>query len=440
MGFVKNSYLSSIDSGYIYDDKYSDKILCYECIANKALSNFIRANGSSAICDYCGNRRKAVNLNTFMPAIMSGINYSYSRANYELPRDYEEVGVKTYNIEDLLYEELYDEINARNDEILSDISNLIIDEKWCVADPFSDREEDTAFYDWQSFCKMVKENVRYMFYRAETDISFRDNPVTILDTIADYVERVKLVRKFDKNTKMYRCRTHITNEWLSKCSDFAPPPPEKATSGRMNAAGINVLYLALDPETALCETNVGNMDYATIASFRIKNTIRVLDLTKIKSMALPSIFDEDNRHKRSPMLFLQRFSETISQKRSNRDIDIDYVPTQIVTEFFRYVRTGNTEKYAGILYESTQNPGGKCVALFLNRDEVLNQKYGIHIIPNATTFYKKQFIPVNDNNTAIAKSKLVENVLHNAKISDSSKKENILPKGHNHFLQDDVNN
>lgn len=429
---MKNDYISSLERGY----RNSDKKLCHECIGNKSLKEYIKAEGSILTCDYCGKKRKAISLDMFMPAIMSGINFLFSHAADELPCDSGEYVGKTYTSEQLIFEELYDEINAQDEQILADIVDIMYDDLWCDADPFSDREEDTAYYDWQSFCKMVKENVRYVFYRADPDTSFRENPVTILDTLADYVERVKLARRIGKNTKMYRCRTHENDEWLTSYADFAPPPPEKATSGRMNATGINVLYLTLDPHTALCETNVNGRDYATIASFRIKNSIRVLDLTKIKTMSLPSIFDEDNRHNRSPVVFLQKFAESISQPRSNKELDIEYVPTQIITEFFRYVKIDNSDGYAGILYESTQNPGGKCLALFLTRDEVLNNKYGIHIVPKDTRYFKKQFTPIENNSTRIAKGKIFTESLSNVKINDLEKDIKISPKEINSLIKE----
>lgn len=356
---------------------------------------------------------------------MSGVNFLYTHAANELPCDSGEYIGKTYTTAQLIFEELRDEIDAQDERILKDIVEIMYDDIWCDADPFSDREEDVAYYDWQSFCKMVKEKVRYVFYRATPDTSFNENPTTILDTLAYYAERVRLDRRIDKNTKMYRCRTHENDEWRTAYADFAPPPPWVATSGRMNATGINVLYLTLDPNTALCETRTSGRDYATIASFRVTESIRVLDLTKIKKMSIPSIFDEDNRHNRSPVMFLQKFAENISQPRSNKNIDIEYVPTQIVTEFFRYVKTSRSNGYAGILYESTQNPGRECLALFLTRDEVLNHKYGIHIIPKATTYHKKEYVTVDNNSTLIAKGKIHIDSLANEKVSELVKKQKI---------------
>lgn len=62
-----------------------------------------------------------------------------------------------------------------------------------------------------------------------------------------------------------------------------------------------------------------------------------------------------------------------------------------VTEYFRYVRREDSAKYEGILYKSAQNPGGKCLALFLTRKEFLEEKFGIHIVPSQTAFYKKEY-------------------------------------------------
>ena len=78
---------------------------------------------------------------------------------------------------------------------------------------------------------MVKERVRYVFYRAKPDTSFNEDPTAILDTLAYYAERVRLDRRIDKNTKMYRCRTHENDDWRTAYADFSPPPHLVATYG-----------------------------------------------------------------------------------------------------------------------------------------------------------------------------------------------------------------
>ena len=159
MSFISNDYINSIERGY----GDSDKKLCHECIGNKSLKEYIKANGYVCTCDYCGQRRKAVNLDSFMVIIMSGVNFLYTHAVNELPCDSGEYIGKTYTTAQLIFEELRDEIDAQDERILKDIVEIMYDDIWCDADPFSDREEDVAYYDWQSFCKMVKERCDMFF-------------------------------------------------------------------------------------------------------------------------------------------------------------------------------------------------------------------------------------------------------------------------------------
>lgn len=117
MSFISNDYINSIERGY----GDSDKKLCHECIGNKSLKEYIKANGYVCTCDYCGQRRKAVNLDSFMVIIMSGVNFLYTHAVNELPCDSGEYIGKTYTTAQLIFEELRDEIDAQDERILKDI-------------------------------------------------------------------------------------------------------------------------------------------------------------------------------------------------------------------------------------------------------------------------------------------------------------------------------
>lgn len=50
---------------------------------------------------------------------------------------------------------------------------------------------------------------------------------------------------------------------------------------------------------------------------------------------------------------------------------IDYIPTQVVTEWFRTVFHFGKSSLDGILYPSTQNPRGHSLVLFANRYDVI---------------------------------------------------------------------
>lgn len=386
MGVAKQDMMTCQERGY----QHSEKTVCRECIGNQALKKYIGTRGARAKCDYCGKIRLALPLEELMSAIMSGIKFQYNRAIDALPVDKGEYMGTTYSTETLICSNLCDEIDAADEQILKDIVSIMEDEAWCEADPFGERQEEQEFNDWENFCQLVKTRVRYVFYQTRQKADDMSDPVDILDKIAGHMSLLNLKRRIGRTQLLYRGRTHKDETWFTEPEDFAPPPSEITPDGRMNAAGINIFYLTLEPKTSLSEISTSGRDFASIAVFRLRETVTVVDLTKIESVRLPSIFDEAERHKRSAIRFLRRFVENISQPAVHKAID--YVPTQIVTEYFRHVyKHPKYGRVQGILYNSAQNPGGKCLALFLNRDEVLAGKYGVHMDKSKTLHYQKEY-------------------------------------------------
>ncbi len=64
--------------------------------------------------------------------------------------------------------------------------------------------------------------------------------------------------------------------------------------------------------------------------------------------------------------FISDFERPVS---SDGEHHYEYVPTQIVTEFFRSA-AGFDHPLDGIIYNSVKNRGGVCVVLFIDRSEV----------------------------------------------------------------------
>ena len=53
-----------------------ERNVCHECIGNKSLKEFIKAEGKKQTCSYCGRYRKAVGFDSFYDAIMDGVCYA----------------------------------------------------------------------------------------------------------------------------------------------------------------------------------------------------------------------------------------------------------------------------------------------------------------------------------------------------------------------------
>lgn len=363
MGLAKNDLIEREERGY----GHCEKEVCKDCVGNKSLQKYISANGHMSICNYCGKRRKVVTVEDLLEPIMVGIRFEYDNADDyycdgELPRCFD-----TY---DLIHEKIADDLQIYNDELLDDISNTIDNVNWCTVDPYGDKKYEVELYSWHSFCKLVKEQIRYVFYKSKNVYEANDlsNPVNILETVAEYVQGLKLVGRIHVNQKIYRGRTHDRENELVNASDFGPPPTKAAKANRMSAEGISMFYASYDKETTLMEIECSD-EYATVASFKIARPLTVVDFSRLKKRKLPSIFDEENRGKRASLIFLKSFAEDLSKQIIDTPT-IEYIPTQIVTEYFRYVFS--SEEFGdidGIVYNSAKNENGYCVALFMNEND-----------------------------------------------------------------------
>jgi len=107
----------------------------------------------------------------------------------------------------------------------------------------------------------------------------------------------------------------------------------------MSPAGIPMFYGAVDGYTAVAETPTGRIEKSqiiSVAEFVSVKEFWVVDLSTLPR--IPSRFSETSRHERGAIRFLHDFVSDLSKpvKKDGRE-HIEYVPTQIVTEYFRHV-------------------------------------------------------------------------------------------------------
>jgi hypothetical protein len=175
-----------------------------------------------------------------------------------------------------------------------------------------------------------------------------------------------LVKELPKGTRVIRARQHLSSENYTNAKDLGVPPREKAGQSRMSAAGIPMFYGAKDENTAFVETfdsSAVASDSVTFGTFQTTRLLRVLDLTSIPE--IPSIFDEVRYDERPPLIFLHHFQRDISKPimRDGR-VHYEYVPTQIVAEYFRHVYRDRRKHVDGIMFNSSQPGGGICYSIF----------------------------------------------------------------------------
>ena len=398
MGYMKDKMIEEQSRGW----SSVDKRVCDKCLNDYALAKFVKDRATEKKCDYCGRASKerpiAVPVDDVMPEISDGI-----RSEWEHPDD---VGMPYESAEGGYQGTVIDSYELINDELWDIFTNESLREDiagafeaqgamWCDKYLWSLPPEEALRSGWKEFVKVVKHNVRYLFLRAPDDLSeyrgYEEIPPSLfLDRLGEVVQEAGLVTVLPRGTRIFRARVHAIDKTLQTASELGPPPIEKANySNRMSPAGIPMFYGAFDRETAIRETYDGSNErevIVTTAEFETARDFPVLDLTRLPD--LPSIFDSPNRDKRPGILFLQDFAEDLSKRimKDGRE-HIEYVPTQVVTEYFRHVfASSEFGSLKGLLYPSAQGSPGKCSVLFFKAEDCCD------VAPGWTSA-KKEFGP-----------------------------------------------
>ena len=154
--------------------------------------------------------------------------------------------------------------------------------------------------------------------------------------------------------------------------DVGPPTEELARQNRMSPAGIPMLYAAKSAETSLCEVYDRKGIYH-VDKFQLCRPVKILDLADLPRIpSYWSTLEPSNAQMHERLLFWHRFARELAQPVADDErIHIDYVPTQVLTEFFRVAFTlPEGERLDGIAYPSPKHIGGTCYVIFANRDDL----------------------------------------------------------------------
>ena len=370
MGYSKNMAMECESRGY----NTNQSLVCRYCIGNEHLSHFVLTNGERHKCSFCGRVANCLTIETLCGEIMEAINMEYEDANNCMGFDEGEyVGADTWYTYDLL-NELNDDMQLERNVIDAVYSNLH-DKTWCERDPYGLREHEEHHYLWEAFCDMVKYKMRYVFFRMPESSNWNkeEAPHKILDHIGKTVFELGLFKTIKKGTSFYRGRTHIGPDYFSKPDDLSSPPNINASANRMSAVGISVFYSADNTATVLDEIVNDSQHYASVAEFRCLRELIILDLTTIRDIEFPSLFDKKNGQYREQIAFLYELEKDLTRsiKTESCISEIEYVPTQVFAEYFRFLHQFEGKPVDGIAYRSTENNNGICYVLFFDQKQCL---------------------------------------------------------------------
>lgn len=166
----------------------------------------------------------------------------------------------------------------------------------------------------------------------------------LLDDLSTNPERV-----LTPGEKIFRCRIINNTSEVNKGKGFfgyGPqesfvPPPEKTRDMRASYRYIPYLYCANDPYTALVEVRPRLGAQVSVATIQVNGVIRLLDFTM---QSVPSKMTEAKKNLFSDLSIL--YSKPVT---SDDDV-LDYIPTQYIAEYAKYLG------YDGISFRSSLTP------------------------------------------------------------------------------------
>jgi len=358
--------MSRIDPECFPVADYGEKRVCAKCFEDDDLRLRIQAGVQAGHCDYCEEDREATALMgeiaEFIGARMSTF---YGRAVEQLPYESREGGYIGHH-EDT-GECLFGSIGlgieaARHDALMQDVVDEIGDDAWCDYDWLALEIHESLMGAWRTFCEVVKAERRFFFHQIGEDGLHPDERSIFgfLHELARTIQSNKLIKTLPIGTQVYRARARTLPQQYTLAAELGTPPARIATqSNRMNPPGIPMFYASDNLPLAQAETRGAN---ASIGEFLTLRPLRILDLHDLD--AVPGIFSECTRERRQELIFLhdlsRRFAEPVPQ---NDRTNIDYIPTQIVTEFLRdYDFEGG--KIDGIKFTTSLNVAGSNMVLF----------------------------------------------------------------------------
>lgn len=170
-----------------------------------------------------------------------------------------------------------------------------------------------------------------------------------------------------KGEVLYRGRIARTDEqknaFLSDpVKELSAPPNHLATNSRMSPPGIAFLYTADDTETAIAELHPFVGDTVAIGQFFTTRELRFFDFTRLDDFAHADAHILEKPA--TDYTFKNRYLlNTLHQliARPLRANDTSYIETQVFAEV---IRGYQGEKYDGIIFGSTQRPGGRNYVIF----------------------------------------------------------------------------
>ena len=383
MGRVKELYAEMLENGYESLPR-GEKFVCPHHFNDPYLSAYVAQHTESGTCSYCGRQGSVADMSDVVEHIGFVVKMYFNNLDEEcLPLastyfdDKDEVvpGIKRVGCyaapaeadDYLSTPDLLDALNAYtdNDSLNDDIDNVFIDQAWIKKEAFEPWRSERMTWLWNHFSAMVKTTRRYTFWSIPSSDDGCSGLLTdILHDLGRALVTTDLIKEIPVGTSLFRVRSLSEIRSSYGFNDITSAPDGIGGQCRMSPAGVSMFYGAYDKETALAEC-LKCSDYVAhlVGEFRTKVPLHVVDLTSLPCYV--SIW----MNNWESVLFLKSFHSSITRPIGDDKENIDYVPSQVFTEYLRWMfRDKDGASIDGVIYQSCKMDS-KNIVLFCNQTE-----------------------------------------------------------------------
>ena len=352
---------------------HAETRICAKCFQDSDLVELIEGYAGPSGCSFCGQiDAPTAPFDKIAEHINERLGTFYGKAADQLPYESREGGYQGWHTStwELLVEDMGIALpRDAGDQLLSALVGAIGDDVWSEYDWLSLEPDESLKSSWERFCSLVKHYRRFFFH----DLGAKQHghpdersPTRLLNELGNHIDEQGLIRQEPAGYRLYRARVRKAGEHYTTPAASGPPPAALATqSNRMNPPGISMFYAADNSTLAAAETRGQSV---SIGVFETTRPIRILDLASLPDV--PGFFSSADRMRIFTLSFLTEFAELIVQPVPRNDrTQIDYIPTQVFTEFLRDFpfEDGTID---GVRYRSATGEPGTNVVLFATPDDV----------------------------------------------------------------------
>ena len=325
---------------------------CENCFYDQEIKDIIKSHKNLGSCEFCGSKLSYVYEASLLSDFFEDLINIYSPAaeiENEAAKDsqlYLQDALaqhwRIFNLEPGKIQKLISNIFKDRNQEIQDLLTLPVvipaafDSEYLLNHSFLNNKL------WEDFVNEIKYINRF---HIENKVN-----LDILDKFISY-----FIKTYKKGDTFFRARLTESNVPLSPM-EMGAPPKKKCSAGRANPKGISVLYLSNDKDTTVVESKARLFDYLTIGTFNLLDDLSIISFRLLDTIS-PFKLDDITEYAVNKTN-LTKISREIAKPLRRSDSDLDYLPTQYLTEYIK------SKGYDGIEYLSTVRPSGYNLAIF----------------------------------------------------------------------------